>query len=89
MKSIKDVELEWRLFPIMADRGYRTSIDLHRELHKHGVQISSVQLSRIVKGRPGRLNTQLLLALMVILECQATDLLRLEIGRASCRERVL
>lgn len=68
--------LIWRLRVMMAERDIRTTTDLRRRLQAAGVTISSQQLGRIVNDLPDRLNTELLGALLDVLDCEPGDLLR-------------
>ena len=67
---------EWRLPVVMAERGIRTATELHRMLTPYGIDISSHRISRIVAKMPDRLNMQVLIGLMTVLECSASDLIR-------------
>ena len=68
--------LSWRLRVMMAERNITTVTELHRRLLDSGYEITSSQLSRIVKDRPDRISTDLLDHLLEILECDIGDLLR-------------
>lgn len=70
--------LAWNLRALMDQRGIRRIADLHRRLRDVGVHKSSTQLSRIVAQRPKELSTDLLDALVTILDCDISDLLVLE-----------
>ncbi|VTU42349.1 MULTISPECIES: helix-turn-helix domain-containing protein [unclassified Variovorax] len=69
--------LQWRLHTVMSERGIRSSAELHRRLQSRKVDITHRQLARIVSQLPQRLSTELILALMVELDCRADELLRL------------
>jgi hypothetical protein len=79
--------MNWRLHTVMSERGIRTATELHRRLQHYEVDITIHQLTRIVAALPARLNTQVLAALMTELQCDASELLRLEGDRAGVRTR--
>jgi len=68
--------LTWRLRVMMAERNITTATELQRLLEKSGFQITSSQLTRIIKERPDRINTELLDHLLSVLNCGIDDLLR-------------
>ena len=61
---------------MMAERNITTATELHRMLAKSGFQITSSQLTRVIKDRPDRISTDLLDHLLQILNCDIGDLLR-------------
>jgi DNA-binding Xre family transcriptional regulator len=61
---------------MMAERNIATATELQRLLEKSGFQITSSQLTRIIKERPERISTELLDHLMEVLKCDIGDLLR-------------
>jgi len=67
--------LRWRLDAMMRDRQIKTAVELHKRLQELGVDLSLAQVSRVVAERPVRLNTELLDALVQILDCTPNDLL--------------
>ena len=69
-------KLSWRLRVMMAERNITTATELHRMLAKSGFQITSSQLTRVIKDRPDRISTDLLDHLLQILNCDIGDLLR-------------
>src|SRR5689334_14357017 len=69
--------LQWRLHTVMSERGIRSCAELHRRLQSRKVDITHRQLARIVSQLPQRLSTELVLALMLELDCRADELLRL------------
>lgn len=68
--------LSWRLRVMMAERNIATATELHRLLEQAGYQITSSQLTRIIKERPDRISTDLLDHLLLVLNCEIGDLLR-------------
>lgn len=79
--------LQWRLHPVMAERGIRTATELHRRLQPYDLDITLHQLNRIVTQLPQRLNTRVLAALMATLDCDAGELLRLASSTTPPRRR--
>ncbi|WP_297505369.1 helix-turn-helix transcriptional regulator [Ferrovum sp.] len=70
--------LTWRLRVMLAERNITTATELKRRLESYGYEITSSQLTRIIKERPERISTDLLDHLLAILRCEVTDLLRLD-----------
>lgn len=68
--------LRWELIVVMASRRIKTMTELSRRLHAVGYEISAGQLGRLAYAElPGRLNIELLRALMTVLDCGLSDLL--------------
>lgn len=65
----------WPLRHLMIDHNIRSAAALQRKLEEIGVNISSVQVTRIVLERPVRIKVELLDALATIFNCTANDLL--------------
>jgi DNA-binding Xre family transcriptional regulator len=78
MSNTLQRKLTWRLEILMAECKIRSATELHRKLVNYGYEITSSQLSRIVKDRPERVSTELLDLLLDILKCEIGDLLRSE-----------
>ena len=68
--------LSWRLRVMMAERNIATATELQRLLEKSGFQITSSQLTRIIRERPERISTELLDYLLEVLKCDIGDLFR-------------
>ncbi|XXG30989.1 MAG: helix-turn-helix transcriptional regulator [Ferrovum myxofaciens] len=68
--------LSWRLRVMMAERKINTATELQRLLEKSGFQITSSQLTRIIRDRPDRISSDLLDHLLEVLRCDIGDLLR-------------
>ncbi|WP_165068699.1 helix-turn-helix domain-containing protein [Marisediminicola senii] len=74
---------EWRLREQMAVAGMFSTTKLIPLLEERGVHLSSSQVYRLVAERPERLNLQVLVVLMDILNCTADDLIvRADLGHA-------
>jgi len=71
-----DVDYEWRLRPLLAERGVFNSSDLVPLLAERGVRLSDTQVWRLVTGKPERLNLHTLMVLCEILDCTPSDLIR-------------
>jgi DNA-binding Xre family transcriptional regulator len=77
------VDYEWRLRPLMAQRGIFTAAELAPHLAEHGVRLSASQVWRLVTGKPERLNLHTLMVLCAILECTPNDLIeRIELPQS-------
>lgn len=70
--------LRWRLRVMMAERNITTVTELGRRLKAAGVPMSSQQLTRVVAEMPQRLNTELLAALLTVLDCRVEDLIQVQ-----------
>ena len=70
--------LTWRLRVMLAERNITTATELKRRLKSCGYEITSSQLTRIIRERPERISTDLLDHLLAVLRCEVTDLLRLD-----------
>lgn len=71
----REVDYEWRLRPLMAQKGIYTAGELAPHLAEHGVRLSASQVWRLVTGKPERLNVHTLMVLCEILECTPNDLI--------------
>ncbi len=78
MESKLKNRLTWRLRVMLAERNINTATELKRRLEANGYEITSSQLTRIIKGRPERISTDLLDHLLDILKCGIADLFRLD-----------
>ena len=65
----------WRLEERMHERGIHQITALQRELERHGIDLSSSQIHRLVTQTPERLNLEVLAALCEILACTPSDLI--------------
>ncbi len=76
MTEAQKKRLSWRLRVMMAERNITTATELQRLLQKSGYQVTSSQLTRVIKERPDRISTDLLDHLLEVLNCDIGDLLR-------------
>src|SRR5215216_4505407 len=72
----RELEYEWKLRLLMAERGIFNSKPLVALLAEHGIRPSDSQVWRMVTGKPERLNLQVLVALCKILDCTPNDLIQ-------------
>lgn len=68
--------LMWRLRHMMVERNIITAAELTRRLADIGFSIHESQISRILKDRPVEIKTDLLDALLEVLQCNIQDILR-------------
>jgi DNA-binding Xre family transcriptional regulator len=73
MTRIRTINYQWHLRRLMADRGMFATTDLHPHLAERGIQLSAVQVYRLVVQTPERLNLRVLVALCDILGCTPAD----------------
>lgn len=78
-----DVDYEWRLRALLAERGVFSSAELVPLLAEHGVRLSDTQVWRLVTGKPERLNLNTLMVLCEILDCTPNDLINRVDGAAT------
>lgn len=71
----RTVSYQWRLREIMATRGLFNATDLEPLLAERGINLSSVQVWRLVTQIPERLSLPVLAALCDILETTPADLI--------------
>ena len=64
-----------RLQERMHERGIHQITALQRELERHGIDLSSSQIHRLVTGTPERLNLEVLAALCTVLACSPAELI--------------
>lgn len=80
-----ELDYEWRLRLLLAERGIFSSKPLVALLAEHGIRLSDSQVWRMVTGKPERLNLQVLVALCKILDCTPNDLIEPVKRTASAR----
>lgn len=71
----RQVGYRWHLRRRMADHGMFNTTDLQPHLQARGIELSNVQVYRLVAQTPERLNLQVLAALCDILGCNPGDLI--------------
>jgi DNA-binding Xre family transcriptional regulator len=82
------VGYRWRLRELMASRGMFATTDLHPHLADRGIEISAIQVYRLVAQVPERLNLTILAALCDIFDCTPADLIEpyVEASRSKARK---
>jgi DNA-binding Xre family transcriptional regulator len=71
----RHITYQWRLREVMATRGIFTASDLSPLLAERGINLSSVQVWRLVTQIPERLSLPVLAALCDVLDVSPTDLI--------------
>lgn len=74
-RRIRSVGYRWHLRQLMATKGMFATTDLQPLLAERGIELSSVQVYRLVVQTPERLNLQTLAALCDILDCTPAELI--------------
>lgn len=81
----RHVSYQWRLREVMATRGLFTASDLAPLLAQRGIELSSVQIWRLVTQIPERLSLPVLAALCDILDTTPADLITTQVETAARR----
>lgn len=76
----------WHLRRLMADRGMFATTDLIGPLAERGVELSAVQVYRLVAQTPERLNLHVLAALCDILGATPTELIEVTVEATAARK---
>jgi DNA-binding Xre family transcriptional regulator len=71
-----EIDYEWMLRPLLAERGIQSYAELAPLLAEHGVHLSESQVWRIFTGKPERMNLHTLMVLCQILDCTTNDLIK-------------
>ncbi len=74
-RRVRRVGYKWKLRRVMADHDMFSTTDLLPHLAERGIEMSSVQVYRLVAQTPERLNLRVLAALCDILDCTPADLI--------------
>ncbi|HVF13501.1 MAG TPA: helix-turn-helix transcriptional regulator [Acidimicrobiales bacterium] len=72
---IRRIGYRWHLRQLMATRGMFSTTDLQPPLAERGIELSPVQVYRLVAQTPERLNLHTLAALCDILGCTPAELI--------------
>lgn len=75
MTRTKRFSYHWHLRRLMAERDMFSTSDLQPHLQERGIELSSVQVYRLVTQTPERLNLKVLAVLCDILGCEPGDLI--------------
>jgi DNA-binding Xre family transcriptional regulator len=73
---VSEIDYEWMLRPLLAERGITSYAELAPLLASHGVSLSESQVWRMFTGKPERLSLHTLMVLCEIGECTPNDLIR-------------
>ncbi|MGY1976949.1 helix-turn-helix domain-containing protein [Nocardia gipuzkoensis] len=71
----RQISYQWRLREVMATHGMFAATDLEPHLHDRDINLSSVQVWRLVTQTPERLSMPVLAALCDIFDCTPADLI--------------
>lgn len=74
-RRVRRIGYRWHLRRLMAERGMFSTTDLIPHLAERGIELSAVQVYRLVAQTPERLNLQILAALCDVLGCSPADLI--------------
>ena len=85
--KVRRVGYEWKLRRVMADHDMFNTTDLIPHLVERGIELSSVQVYRLVAQTPERLNLTVLAALCDIFDCTPADLIEPTVGTVSTVRR--
>lgn len=85
-RRIRRLGYRWHLRQRMAERGMFASTDLTPLLAERGIDLSPVQIYRLVAQTPERLNLHTLAALCDILGCTPADLIEVVVQPAAARK---
>jgi DNA-binding Xre family transcriptional regulator len=84
-----EIDYEWMLRPLLAERGIHSYAELAPLLAQHGVSLSETQVWRLFTGKPERLNLHTLMVLCRILDCTPNDLIKaVEVSAKPARRAV-
>ncbi|MGH3449268.1 MAG: helix-turn-helix domain-containing protein [Haloechinothrix sp.] len=72
----RKLDYRWHLRQVMAARGMFATTDLIDPLAARGIRLSSSQVYRLVVERPERLSLKILMALLDILDCPMSELIK-------------
>ena len=73
---MSEIDYEWMLRPLLAERDVTSYSELGPLLAEHGVHLSDTQVWRLFTGKPERLNLHTLMVLCQILKCTPNDLIK-------------
>src|SRR3954447_13644901 len=74
-RRVRRIGYQWHLRRLMADRGMFATTDLIPHLAERGIELSAVQVYRLVAQVPERLNLQVLVAVCDVLGGSPADLI--------------
>lgn len=74
-RRVRRIGYQWHLRRLMAERGMFATTDLIPHLAERGIELSAVQVYRLVAQVPERLNLQVLVAICDVLGCSPAELI--------------
>lgn len=83
----RQVGYDWKLRQVMAEHGMFQTTDLAPHLAERGIELSAVQVYRLVAQTPERLNLTVLAALCDIFDCTPEVLIETTAQTISSRRR--
>ncbi len=86
MARVRRVGYQWHLRRLMAERGMFSTTDLIPHLAVRGIELSTVQVYRLVAQTPERLNLRVLAALCDILDCTPAELIEPVVEQRQARK---
>jgi DNA-binding Xre family transcriptional regulator len=69
------LDYQWRLRPMLAERGIYTAAQLRPLLAGYRIALSESQVYRLLTGKPERMNLRVLMALCELLDCTPNELI--------------
>lgn len=85
--KVRRVGYEWKLREVMAQHGMFQTTDLIPHLTERGIELSAVQVYRLVAQTPERLNLTVLAALCDIFDCTPDVLIEPTVHTVTTRRR--
>lgn len=85
-RRTRRLSYRWHLRRLMAEAGMFSTTDLHPHLAERGVELSAVQVYRLVAQTPERLNLHTLVALCDILGCTPADLVEVVVESKAAKK---
>lgn len=79
-KTDSKMAVQWRLRHMLVERDIRKNVELQRRLKGCGYEISQQQLGRLINNTPERLNMDFIVALCLVLKCDISDLIKLDVS---------
>lgn len=83
----RETSYQWRLREVMAQHGLFTASDLAPLLAERGIDLSSVQIWRLVTGVPERLSLPVLAALCDALDATPSELIHTSAQTVATRKK--
>lgn len=84
----KKMKAEWRLRELMEAHCIHSASEMVPRLAERGIQMSRIQVYRLMVQEPSRITLDVLAALCDILECTPNDLIRVKVVNQKMRKAV-